>query len=377
MNAIAHPRAEGAASDSAANFGRGWIPQSRDIGLPGEAVLGDRADGAGGYGAPLDGMRWTAAIKVRFLHCLAGHGNVRVAAAAVGLSRQGAYLARRRDAVFAKAWDAALGLARRHAEGVLAERALDGVVEDVWFRGELVGSRRRYDGRLLLAHLARLDRAVAQGAAVSEGGFDRLLAEIAGLNEAGDVAALGPSRDAMIEVAVDAAISADEDDGFVMPEWAAELADEEAAEEEAARTAENAAIAAAAGAAGARWDGAWAGLYAAVDALAGAQADAAMEAPMEYKALGLGALEFGATAGPAFPQDTVKCVKQSAAAPALGVAAQQVGIGVPGGGAGLGAGSAYKSTLRSCAISSGAVRERSASAARTRISPSETPIAIR
>ncbi|MGB3740201.1 MAG: hypothetical protein WA948_12720, partial [Pontixanthobacter sp.] len=37
-------------------------------------------------------------------------------------------------------------------------RAIDGFTEDVWFHGEVVGQRRRFDTRLLLAHLGRLDR---------------------------------------------------------------------------------------------------------------------------------------------------------------------------------------------------------------------------
>ncbi|MFD1958902.1 hypothetical protein ACFSHP_07045 [Novosphingobium panipatense] len=95
------------------------------------------------------------------------------------MSRTSAYLLRRRDAAFAAGWEAALVLARRHVEEVLATRALDGVEEAVWFRGELVGSRRRYDTRLLLAHLARLDR-VAEETADHAGRFDEALALVAG-----------------------------------------------------------------------------------------------------------------------------------------------------------------------------------------------------
>ena len=81
--------------------------------------------------------------KLRFLDELARHGNVRVAAARVGCSRSGLYLARRRDLVFAAGWRAALVLARDHAEAVLAERALDGVEEPVFYHGEVVAMRRR------------------------------------------------------------------------------------------------------------------------------------------------------------------------------------------------------------------------------------------
>lgn len=62
-----------------------------------------------------------------------------------------------RSARFAAGWDGALVLARQVAEDVLAQRALEGVEEPVFYRGEQVGSRWRFDARLLLAHLARLD----------------------------------------------------------------------------------------------------------------------------------------------------------------------------------------------------------------------------
>ena len=175
--------------ESGNGFGRGWIPAGRDIGLPGEGdfpgggasaplPLGGRVGGGHGcdwsgafadddlWPTPnpsrlaegLSGHCWTPALKARFLHLLADAGNVRAACAAVGLSAQSAYVQRRRDAVFARGWAAALVLARDHVGQVLADRALHGVEEAVWFRGERVGVRRRFDSRLLLAHVARLDR---------------------------------------------------------------------------------------------------------------------------------------------------------------------------------------------------------------------------
>lgn len=220
--------------------GRGWIPGSRDIGLPGESFPrgrggrpaegdpgscrddGEGLGGAAGPGASASpGARerfgeregdspriscpspagggdlaldrtsqgadlsprnaWTAERKVRFLHRLAEKGDVRSACAGVGLSRQSAYVLRRRDALFALGWDAALVLARRHVEEVLAVRALDGVEEAVFYHGEQVAVRRRFDARLLLAHLARLDRAAAETAAGAHADrFDEVLALVAG-----------------------------------------------------------------------------------------------------------------------------------------------------------------------------------------------------
>src|SRR6478735_909291 len=105
---------------------------------------------------------WSPERKLRFLERLAQCGNVRAACAAVGMTREAAYLLRRRDALFGRGWSAALVLARECSAEALGDRALDGVEEAIWHRGEQVGSRRRYDSRLLLAHLARLDRLVEE-----------------------------------------------------------------------------------------------------------------------------------------------------------------------------------------------------------------------
>jgi hypothetical protein len=59
--------------------------------------------------------------------------------------------------------------------------AVEGVEEPVFYRGEQVGTRRKYDSRLLLAHLARLDKLQEDEAALADAGrFDELLARIAG-----------------------------------------------------------------------------------------------------------------------------------------------------------------------------------------------------
>lgn len=89
---------------------------------------------------------------------LAQWGNVRAAAQQVGVSRAHLYRMRRALAQFRKLWDAALVIARPQVEEVLADRALNGVQEVLFYHGEEVATRTRYDSRLLLAHLARLDR---------------------------------------------------------------------------------------------------------------------------------------------------------------------------------------------------------------------------
>lgn len=124
---------------------------------------------------------WTPALKAQFLAILSETGNARLAARRCGLSVQSAYVQRRRDPAFARGWAAALLLARDHGAQALAERAIEGVEEQIYYRGELVGTRRRYDARLLLAHIARLDRLADDAAAGEDAArFDELLAVIAG-----------------------------------------------------------------------------------------------------------------------------------------------------------------------------------------------------
>ena len=97
-------------------------------------------------------------VQARFVEVLAQWGNVRAAAAQAGVSRAHCYRMRRASPEFRRMWDAALVLARPQVEEVLADRALNGVAETVYYRGEEVATRVRYDTRLLLAHLQRLDR---------------------------------------------------------------------------------------------------------------------------------------------------------------------------------------------------------------------------
>ena len=95
--------------------------------------------------------------KARFLERLSLSGNVRSACRAIAITPMTAYRWRRACKHFASGWEAALVVARAAAEEVLADRALNGVEETVYYHGEEVATRTRYDTRLLLAHLARLD----------------------------------------------------------------------------------------------------------------------------------------------------------------------------------------------------------------------------
>jgi hypothetical protein len=111
--------------------------------------------------------------QAAFVRTLAQWGNVRAAAQQVGVSRGHLYRMRRASERFRNLWDAALLLARPQVEEVLADRALNGVQETVFYHGEEVATRTRYDSRLLLAHLGRLDRlATSHAVAVAARDFD-------------------------------------------------------------------------------------------------------------------------------------------------------------------------------------------------------------
>jgi len=124
---------------------------------------------------------WTPQRKAQFVEHLSQRGNVRAACKRVGLSREAAYRLRRRDPLFARGWAAAMALAHAAGIEVLGDRAIDGIEEDVWYRGELVGTRRKYDTRLLLAHLGRLDQQAGDKAAAKDAArFDELVACLGG-----------------------------------------------------------------------------------------------------------------------------------------------------------------------------------------------------
>jgi hypothetical protein len=167
----------------------GWQPGDppREIVLDTDPVCepGDPAAAALEFGA-----KFGPAQQVRFLDALSLHGNVRAAAARVGVSRDTVYRTRRRTPGSAQLWEAALVIARGAGEAELATRAFDGVATPVFVRGEHVATWRRHDPRYLLTHLARLDRRIGQNggacggaeqdAQIRAGRFDELLAALAG-----------------------------------------------------------------------------------------------------------------------------------------------------------------------------------------------------
>jgi hypothetical protein len=102
-------------------------------------------------------------------------------------------------------------IARPQVQEVLADRALNGVQAAVYYHGEEVATRMRYDARLLLAQLVRLDRLETRHAiAVAARDFDAQVERLAhppviydwddeedeeGWGEQGDDAGEGEDRD--------------------------------------------------------------------------------------------------------------------------------------------------------------------------------------
>ncbi|MFN3988942.1 MAG: hypothetical protein ACK4IS_01650 [Erythrobacter sp.] len=95
---------------------------------------------------------WTPQRQAAFIEALADTGSVDAACKAVNMSTVGAYQLRRQPgaASFRAAWEAALQLGVQRIEDVVMDRALNGVEEPLYSYGKLVGTRRRYNDRLLM-----------------------------------------------------------------------------------------------------------------------------------------------------------------------------------------------------------------------------------
>jgi len=109
---------------------------------------------------------WTGEKMAIFCETLAETAVVAEACDEARMGISGAYAARRRDPIFAAAWDAALSIARERLADTLLGRAMEGNVEQIYRDGELVGKRHVLDNRLGLAILRRLDRLAETGVAL-------------------------------------------------------------------------------------------------------------------------------------------------------------------------------------------------------------------
>lgn len=95
---------------------------------------------------------WTPARQNAFITALAETANVEEACAAVGMSARSAYTLRVRPGAdsFRQAWDAALDYGVSRLADAMLGRALNGVATPVFYKGEQIGEKRRYDERLAM-----------------------------------------------------------------------------------------------------------------------------------------------------------------------------------------------------------------------------------
>lgn len=100
---------------------------------------------------------WTPEKKRLFLECFAECGVIVDACEAAGMSARAVYNLRDRDPLFAAGLDAACVKARGPLADEAYSRARNGVVERIYKDGVVVAERHRYDNRLTMAVLTRLD----------------------------------------------------------------------------------------------------------------------------------------------------------------------------------------------------------------------------
>ena len=91
---------------------------------------------------------WTGEKIAIFCETLAETAVVAEACEAAGMGISGAYAARRRNPVFAAAWDAALSIARERLADTLLARSMEGNVEQIYREGVMVGENHFLDNRL-------------------------------------------------------------------------------------------------------------------------------------------------------------------------------------------------------------------------------------
>jgi len=112
-------------------------------------------------GAAANGPRWTPRKIADFLRALGATHSVKAAAKSVGMSRQSAYRlrARLKGKAFDAAWDEAFHHSYHNLPYAALERAMNGTEVPHYYRGEIVGTSRRYDERLTVALLKMISSA--------------------------------------------------------------------------------------------------------------------------------------------------------------------------------------------------------------------------
>ena len=107
---------------------------------------------------------WDGKKMAAFCGTLAETGIVTFACRAADMSAQSAYALRHRNPIFARAWEAALAMARHRLADELLARSLKGSHEALLRGGAIVAERQHYDNKLAISVLRRLDRRAELGA---------------------------------------------------------------------------------------------------------------------------------------------------------------------------------------------------------------------
>ncbi len=110
---------------------------------------------------------WTVERQRSFIDTLARTGSLRVAATTVNMSEAGAIYLRTQPGAesFNAAWDAAVATGSERVRDRLVDHALNGIPEDVYYAGKVVGERRRFNHRSMMWIIENGNkRAATQGA---------------------------------------------------------------------------------------------------------------------------------------------------------------------------------------------------------------------
>ena len=85
-----------------------------------------------------------------FLEALRNTGNVTLAADTAGVHRSTAYYAKEEGQDFAERWEEAMDVAGATMEQEARRRAMEGVLEPVFYKGEPIGAIRKFSDTLLM-----------------------------------------------------------------------------------------------------------------------------------------------------------------------------------------------------------------------------------
>jgi hypothetical protein len=114
----------------------------------------------------------TATATAKFLDALAAGWSVKHAAELTSYHRSRFYDARHADDEFATAWDDAVAAGTQVLEDEALRRAVHGVDEPVFQKGEQVGTIRRYSDNLLMFLLKKRDPSYRENARLEVTGQD-------------------------------------------------------------------------------------------------------------------------------------------------------------------------------------------------------------